>query len=156
MAMFRVTPSINTDLAETNAIYVNPNDATTPFVTMGRFIYKCIPHPDVEPGTVCMNAIARRAVYPSEEVTLEDYLVPMTAGPTRVLVEAAYVKRQQGPMPANLPNAVRNVLEGLVVSTGQKFTLTHENCAILIQVTDVDAQGIVTMNTEVSLMWVPT
>lgn len=155
MATFRVMPSLNTDLAETNAIYINPDDATTPFVKMGRFIYKCIPHPDVAPGTVCMNAIARRAVYPSAEVVLEEYLVPMSEGPKRVLVEAAYVKRQPTPMPAHLPNAVRNVLEGLVVSAGQKFTLTHENCAILVQVNDVDAQGVVTMNTEVSLMWRP-
>lgn len=152
MATFRVVPSID---AETNALYVNPGDAMTPYVRMGSFVYKCIPHPDVSTGTVSMNAITRRAIHMSDEVTLEDYLVPMTAGPTRVLVEAMYLKRQQGPMPALLPNAVRNVLEGLVVSAGQKFTLTHENCAILIKVNDVDALGVVTANTEVTLMWRP-
>jgi hypothetical protein len=155
MATFRVVPSLNTDLAETNAIYVNPHDAKTPYVWMGRFVYKCIPHPDVTPGTVCMNAITRRAIYPDEEVTLEEYLGPVTPGPKSVCVQAEYVKRQQGPMPPNLPNAIRNVLEGLVVSTGQKFTLIHENLAILIQVTDVDTQGVITSNTEVSLMWMP-
>jgi len=155
MATFRVLPSLNSELANTNALYINPSDATTPYVKMGRFVYKCIPHPDVIPGTVCMNAITRKAIYPSEEVSLEEYLVPLNPGPTRVLVEATYVKRQQGPMPALLPNAVRNVLEGLVVSAGQKFTLTHENCAILIQVNDVDAMGPVTANTEVTLTWVP-
>lgn len=30
MAEFRVLPSLNTDLAETNALYVSPADATTP------------------------------------------------------------------------------------------------------------------------------
>jgi hypothetical protein len=155
MATFRVMPSLNTDLAETNALYVNPVDATTPYVRMGRFVYKCIPHPDVDRATVRMNAITRRAVYPSEIVTLEEYIVPMTEGPKRVCAQAEYVKRKVDPMPPNLPNAVRNVLEGMIVSADQRLTLTHNNEAILIRVTDVDSPGVVTMNTEVSLMWLP-
>jgi len=153
MASFHVLPSLNADLANTNALYVNPVDATTPYVKMGRFVYKCIPHPDVSRGTVRMNAIARRAVYPSEEVTLEEYLVPMTGGPTVVAVQAEFVKSKPGPMPDNLANAVRNMLEGLVVTEGQKLTLTHGDDAILIHVTGVESPGVVTMNTEVSLMW---
>jgi hypothetical protein len=154
MASFRVLPSLNTDLAETNALYVNPADATTPYVKMGRFVYKCIPHPDVTRGTVRMNAIARRAIYPSEEVMLKEYMVPMTGGPKGVNVQAEFVKSKPGPMPENLPNTVRNMLEGLVVTEGQKLTLTHGDDAILIYVTGVEAPGVVTMNTEVSLMWV--
>jgi hypothetical protein len=153
MATFRVMLSLNADLAETNALYVNPVDATTPYVRMGRFVYKCIPHPDVDRATVRMNAITRRAVYPSETVILEEYLVPMTNGPKVVAVQAEYVKRKPGPMPDNLPNTVRNVLEGLVVAPGQQLTLTHGDDAILICVTAVDAMGVVTMNTEVSVMW---
>lgn len=155
MASFRVMLSLNTDLAETNALYVNPVDATTPYVRMGRFVYKCIPHPDVDRATVRMNAIARRAVYPAETVTLEEYLVPMTNGPKRVCLQAEYVKRIMGPMPDNLANTVRNALEGLIVAPGQQLTLTHEDHAILIHVTDVDSPGVITMNTEVSLMWLP-
>jgi hypothetical protein len=147
--------SLNIDLAETNALYVNPSDATTPYVRMGRFIYKCIPHPDVTRGSVCMNAIARRAVYPSETVTLDEYLVPMTGGPKLICVQAEYVKSVLGHIPDNLANSVRNILEGLVVSTGQQLTLTHDGHAILLYVTNVDAIGVVTMNTEVSLMWTP-
>ena len=153
MASFHVLPSLNADLANNNALYVNPVDATTPYVKMGRFVYKCIPHPDVSRGTVRMNAITRRAIYPSEEVTLEEYLVPMTNGPQRVCAQAEYVKRITGPMPDNLPNTVRNALEGLIVAPGQQLTLTHEDHAILIHVTDVDSPGVITMNTEVSLMW---
>ena len=153
MAAFRVMPSLNTDLAETNALYVNPVDATTPYVKMGRFVYKCIPHHDVDRATVRMNAITRRAVYPSETVILEEYLVPMTGGPTVVTVQAEYVKRKPGPMPDNLANTVRNALEGLVVAPSQRLTLTHEGNAILICVTGVDSPGVVTMNTKVSLMW---
>ena len=92
MAEFRVLPSLNTDLAETNALYVNPVDSTTPYVKMGRFVYKCIPHPDVARGAVRMNAIARRAVYPSETVILREYLVPMIGGPKGVNVQAEFVK----------------------------------------------------------------
>jgi hypothetical protein len=155
MATFRVLPSLNADLANNNALYVNPVDATTPYVKMGRFVYKCIPHPDVDRATVRMNAITRRAVYPSETVTLNEYLVPMTNGPKRVCLQAEYVKRVMGPMPYNLPNTVRNALEGLVVASGQQLTLTHGDHAILIHVTDVDSPGVVTMNTNVSLMWLP-
>jgi hypothetical protein len=153
MATFRVMPSIDADMAETNAIYVSPCDATTRYVRMGRFIYKCIPHTDVDRGTVCMNAITRRAMFQSETVTLEEYLVPMTNGPKVVAIQAEYVKRIMGPIPDDLANTVRNVLEGLVVSVGQRLTLTHEGRAILLNVTAVDSPGLVTMNTEISLMW---
>ena len=155
MATFRVMPSLNTELAETNALYVNPVDATTPYVKMGRFVYKCIPHPDVHRGTVCMNAITRREVYPSEEVTLEEYLVPMTGGPTVVAVQAEFVKSKPGSMPDNLANAVRNVLCGCKVAPGQKLTLTHDAVGILLHVTHVDAPGVVTLHTEVNVMWLP-
>ena len=157
MTTFRVAHSPSVELAETNALYVNPLEATTPYVRVrGGFVYKCIPHPDAILGTVCMNAITRRAVYPRELVILEEYLVPMTAGPKRVCVQAEYVKSKPGFMPDNLPNAVRRVLEGLVVAPGQQLTLTHDDHAILIHVTDVDGPGVVTMNTEVSLMWKPS
>ena len=157
MSHFRVVPSLNSDLAETNAIYVNPRDATTPYVKVGRFVYKCIPHPDVIVGTVCMNAITRRAVYPDEFVTLEEFTVPLTAVPPRVVcVRAMYVKSRPDPMPENLANSIRNVLEGHMVSIGQKFTLTHDDQAILLEVTDVDSFGILNANTEVSVMWVPS
>jgi hypothetical protein len=155
MATFHVMPSLNTDLAETNALYVNPVDATTPYVKMGRFVYKCIPHPDVHRGTVCMNAITRRAVYPSETVTLDEYLVPMTGGPKVVTAQAEYVKRVMGPMPDNLHGTVQNGLDGLVVSKGQQFTLTHEGHAILLSVTDVDSVGVITASTQVALTRVP-
>lgn len=153
MASFHVLPSFNADLANTNALYVNPVDATTPYVKMGRFVYKCIPHPDVARGTVCMNAIARRSIYPLEEVIIREYMVPMTEGPKRVCVQAEFVKSKLGLMPDNLPNAVRNMLEGLVVTEGQQLTLTHGDDGILLHVTGVESPGVVTMNTEVSLMW---
>jgi hypothetical protein len=155
MATFRVLHSLNAQMTQSNALYVNPVDSTTPYVRMGKFVYKCIPHPDVERGTVCMNAITRRAIYPSETITLEEYLVSMTGGPTRVCAQAEFVKSKSGPMPDNLPNTVRNVLEGLVVAPGQQLTLTHDDHSILLHVTSVDAPGVVTLNTEVSLMWLP-
>ena len=153
MASFQVLPSLNREMAETNALYVNPVDATTPYVQMGRFVYKCIPHPDVARGTVRMNAVARRTVYPGEEVTIREYMVPMTEGPKVVTLQAEFVKSKPGHMPDNLPNIVRNMLQGLVVTEGQKLTLTHGDDGILIHVTGVESPGVVTMNTEVSLMW---
>ena len=156
MASFHVLPSLNADLANTNSVYVNPSDATTPYVRMGRFVYKCIPHPDVARGTVRVNAIARRAIYPSEEVILEEYIVPMTGGPTVVAVQAEFVKSKPGPMPDNLPNSVRNVLCGCKVAPGQKLTLTHDDVGILLHVTHVDSPGVVTLHTEVNVMWSPS
>ena len=155
MAEFRVLPSLNRDMAETNALYVSPADATTPYVKMGRFVYKCIPHPDVARGTVCMNAIARRAC--ASTTTIEEFTVPLTATPPkRVCVRAEFVKSKPGPMPENLANAIRNSLDGLIVSVGQKLTLTHDATAILFEVTDVDTFGIVNMGTEISVMWAPS
>ena len=122
---------------------------------MGRFVYKCIPHPDVSRGTVRMNAITRREVHPSEEVTLEEYIVPMTGGTTVVAIQAEFVKSKPGPMPDNLANAVRNVLCGCKVAPGQKLTLTHDDVGILLHVTHVDSPGVVTLHTEVNVMWLP-
>jgi hypothetical protein len=104
-----------------------------------------------------MNAITRRAVYPSEIVTLEEFTVPLTAVPPRVVcVRAEYVKSHPGPMPENLANTIRNVLEGNIVTVGQKFTLTHDDEPIIIEVTDANSFGIINANTVVSVMWIPS
>jgi hypothetical protein len=74
----------------------------------------------------------------------------MTGGPKRVNIRADCL---EGPIPENLANSVRNLLEGNIASVGQQFTMTRDGREILLTVTGMDAPGLITMRTEISLMW---
>jgi hypothetical protein len=153
---YRVRPSPSEALAMTNSLFVNPQDVTTPYVRMGPNIYKCIPHPQVEAGTVCMNAIARRSLgYGAEKVTLHDFVPTSVPTVKKLVVRAEPVKRD--PLfvvaPTDLVNIIRNNLYGNVVCFDQKFTFMAGDHAILVTVTDADSQGFVDLSTEVNMMW---
>lgn len=149
---FFIVPSPNADLAEWNALYVNPLDVRGPYVKVGRFVHKCIPLQGVARGTVCMNAIARRSVYPLDVVELEPFTPPVEP-PKMVRIRAEYVKRISDPAPENLMQVARDTLHGSIVTVGQKFTRTHEGRPLLFEVTDIDATGIFDENTEVQVTW---
>ena len=152
---FVVLPSLNQELAMTNYLYVNPVDATTPYVQMGRLVYKCVPHPDVNRGSVHMNAITRRSIYPAQKVILRDFTatVPYVK---ELAVRAEPVKAgQPGVAPNNLANIIRNNLDSYIVSLDQKFTFMVDGHAILVTVVDCDVQGLVNSSTSVNMMWRP-
>lgn len=153
---YRVLPSLNEALAMTNALYVNPQDATTPYVRMGPNVYKCIPHPEVAEGTVRMNAVARRSLgYGAEKVALHDFVPTSVPTIKELVVRAEPVKRDPFLVvaPTDLVNIIRNNLYGNVVCFDQKFTFMAGDHAILVTVTDADSQGFVDLSTQVNMMW---
>jgi hypothetical protein len=154
---YRVLPCISETLAGTNSLFVNPVDATTPYVQMGRNIYKCVPHPKVDRGTVCMNAIARRSLGAGvEKVTLRDFTATNVPTINELAVRAEPVKRGQPDVaPADLANIIRNNLDGHIVCLGQKFTFMVHGYAILVTATVCDVQGFVNTATTVNMMWQP-
>lgn len=156
--VLRVMPAPNQALACTNALYVSPNDATTPYVQMGTFIYKCIPHPEVEDGTVRMNAIARRQLgYGVDKVTLTEFNPRYMPSVANLVVTAEPVKRDPYLVvaPTDLVNIIRNNLEGQIVCFDQKFTVMAGDHAILVTVTGGNVQGMVDARTQINMMWQP-
>jgi hypothetical protein len=151
---FRVMPSLNQELALTNSLYVNPRDATTPYVRMGRNVYRCVPHPEVDWGTVRMNAIARRAIKNAEKILLNEFVPNSVPIVKELAVTAEPVKLGQPEVaPTNLANIIRNNLDGHIVCFDQKFTFQVGDHAILVTITDGDAQGFVDSTTQVNMMW---
>jgi hypothetical protein len=46
--------------SSTGFIYMNLEDMHSEFVTIGNYVYRSLPHHQVQPGTVAMNIIQRR------------------------------------------------------------------------------------------------
>ena len=154
---YRVLPCISETLACTNSLFVNPVEATTPYVQMGRNIYKCVPHTKVDRGTVCMNAIARRSLGPGvEKVVLREFTATNVPTIKELAVRAEPVKAGQPDVaPADLANIIRANLDGHFDCLDQKFTFMVHGYAILVTATDCDVQGLVNATTTVNMMWRP-
>lgn len=155
--VLRVLPAPSAAHAFTNALYISPSDAMTPYVQMGTYVYKCIPHPEVDEGTVRMNAIARRQLgYGVEEVTLREFNPRYSPSVAELVVTAEPVKSGALTVaPDNLANFIRNNLEGQVVCFDQKFTFQFADVSILVTVTGANVQGMVNSRTQINMMWKP-
>lgn len=154
---YRVLPCLSETLAGTNSLFLNPVEAKTPYVQMGHNIYKCVPHPRVDRGTVRMNAVARRSLGPDvEKVTLRDFTGANVPTIKELAVRAEPVKTGQPEVaPTDLANIIRNNLDGHIVCLDQKFTFLVDGHAILVTATDCDVQGFVNASTTVNMMWQP-
>ena len=144
------------ELATTGYIYVNPSDARAAYVSIGDFVYRCAPHPSVNPGDVALNAIQRRhaAVSAGDEIQIADFLVPMRDFDIRVLtVQGEWVKLNAAPPPQDLTalaNAFRTHFTGQVLAKGQKVLMNYDGNAMLFTIKN-DVKGLVTMTTEVAM-----
>lgn len=45
--------------ATTGFVYLNSEDLRSEFVKVGDFVYRCLPHHRVQPGTIAMNVVQR-------------------------------------------------------------------------------------------------
>lgn len=45
--------------ARTGFVYLNSEDLRSEFVKVGDFVYRCLPHHRVHPGTIAMNVVQR-------------------------------------------------------------------------------------------------
>ena len=153
------TNALNAELALENRVHVNPADAVTPYVTIGNFVYRAVPHPDVERNHIAMNAIQRRMArtFAGNNVEVFDFLVPVSRDFSikAVTIEADYVKGDTTKPPpelTHLANAVRAALLGDVLTFGQSIVIKHYDNNILLWVKS-DVRGLVTDNTEIGIDW---
>jgi len=147
------------DLALTGCIYVHPYDARAAYTSLGNFVYRCAPHPEVEPGHVALNAIQRRLeqVSAGEEVQIKDFLVPMREFEIRTLaVQAEWVKLGAALPPRDLTalaNAFRTTFTGHVLTSGQKVCMDYGGNTLLFTVRG-EVRGLVTMSTEIHVEFI--
>jgi len=155
------TNALNAELALENSVYVNPADARAPYVTIGNFVYRAVPHPGVERNHIAMNAIQRRMARTFAGISVEvfDFYVPVSRDFSipAVTIEAQYVKNVQTkdahPLDlAHLANSVRAALMGDVLTFGQSIVVEHKAINILLWVKS-NVRGIVTNNTEIGIDW---
>jgi vesicle-fusing ATPase len=151
--------ALNADLAIENRVYVNPANARTAYVCIGNFVYRAVPHPDVERGHIAMNAIQRRVArtFAGQLVEVFDFMVPVGRDYTikAVTIEADYVKSdktKEAPDLTHLANSIRAALLGDILTFGQTIVIGHNGDNILLWVKS-DVRGLVTDNTEIGVDW---
>lgn len=147
----------NSELALNNAVHVNPVDARSPYVSIGNFVYRAVPHPDVEPGHIGMNAIQRRMArtFAGKLVPVFEFLIPISREftITAVTIEAQFVKPMTRTFDlTHLANAVRSTLMGDVLTFGQSIVIQYQESNILLWIKS-DVRGLVTAQTEIGINW---
>jgi vesicle-fusing ATPase len=152
------TNAPNSELALANSVHVNPADARTPYVNISNFVYRAVPHPDVEPGHIALNAIQRRMAktFPGNRVEVWEFLVPISRDFSigAVTIEAQFLKRSSNRITdlTSLANAVRSALMGDVLTFGQSIVIKHLDDNILLWIKS-NVRGIVTTQTEIGIDW---
>jgi hypothetical protein len=155
------TNAPSSELALLNSVHVNPQDARSPYVNIGNFVYRAAPNSDVDRNHIAMNAIQRRMAHalPGANVEVSDFLVPVTRDFTvkAVTIEAQFVKpsqtRSMRVLLFDLPNTIRSQLLGDVITFGQSIVINYMDSNILLWVKS-NVRGLVTSQTEIGLVWV--
>lgn len=153
------TNALNAELALENRVHVNPEDAYSAYVCIGNFVYRAVPHPDVERNHIAMNAIQRRMArtFAGKNVEVFDFLVPVSRDFTikAVTIEAQYVKNSSEKETldlTHLANSVRASLLGDVLTFGQSIVVKHKDFDILLWIKS-NVRGLVTDHTEIGIDW---
>lgn len=154
------TNAPNAELALTNSVYVNPQDAMSPYVNIGNFVYRAVPHEGVQRSHIALNGAQRRAARALPGTTIEvwDFMVPVSRDFTirAVTIEAQYLKLEPGRGPpadlTSLANAVRSALVGDVITFAQIIVMKYLDSHLMLWVKS-DVRGFVTAQTEVGLEW---
>jgi hypothetical protein len=147
----------SSDEAMSNYVYVNPYDARAPYVTVGEgYVYRCCPHPDIEPGRVALNAIQRRILvkFAGDTVALTDFLIPMRDFTIKAAtVEVEWLKNTDADAPMDLQglaNTFRSHHAGHIIAKGQRLILSHKDKMVLCTVKS-QVKGLITMQTEIGV-----
>jgi len=154
---FMIVNMPSSDEAMSNYVYVNPYDARAPYVTVGEgYVYRCCPHPDIEPGRVALNAIQRRILvkFAGDTVALTDFLIPMRDFTIKAAtVEVEWLKNTYADDPMDLQglaNTFRSHHAGHIIAKGQRLILSHKDKMVLCTVKS-QVKGLITMQTEIGV-----
>ena len=137
-------------------VYVNPSEATSAYVSIGKFVYRCAPHPDVPPRAIALNDYQRQAapkVY-GDEVEVTDFLVPMrdfTLDTVTLQAERVVKINASPPATVTMAHRFRYEFEGHVLTKDQLLIMPPDSMYLLKVTSDV--QGLLTMKTNVVIQW---
>ena len=133
---------------------MNLDEVRAPYVSIGRFVYRCAAHPDVLCGQIAMNAVHRREnnKFAGDSVDVIDFLVPMSNFDIKsVTLKACWLKPSPS-SPSDLANKFRTEFEGHVLTKDQKLTMNYEGNIVYVTVVS-EGRGLLTMNSEVGVHW---
>lgn len=147
------------DDAFTHMVFMPPDEVGAPYVSIGRFVYRCSAHPDVKPRHIAMNAIHRRENLKvvGDLVSVSDFLMPMRNFDIKsVTLEAEWLMGDSSRPPfvmADLANKFRTQFEGHVLAPRQVLVMDVNDDKLLFTVKSGD-RGLLTMQSEVGVQWI--
>jgi hypothetical protein len=154
----KVTTCAHNEDVATNMVFVNPVDARTPYVSIGKFVYRCCPDANVEEGHVAMNSLQRRSehVFPGDDVNVVEFLIP----PKDFELGALTVEGEWLSNPGNMPrldlvqlaSLFRTKFAGHVLTRNQTLCMRWAETWIYFRVKSY-VRGLVTLHTEVGVEW---
>lgn len=142
---FTISYPPTSDESLTNFVYMNPFDTGAPYVSIGKFVYRCAPHARVQPGCVSMNSVQRKQLGKTvgDVTDVADFLLPMMNFEIKLLtLEAKSTKIDC----TNFANKFRSQYEGHVLTGGQKIRLGDVYVTVMN-----DVRGLLTMCSEVGV-----
>ena len=147
------------DDALSNMVFMHPDEIGAPYVSIGRFVYRCCAHPDVKPRHIAMNAVQRRenVKVAGDLVATSDFLMPMRNFDIKsVTLEAEWLMGASFRPPFIMPdlaNKFRTQFEGHVLAPRQVFVMDMNDDKIVFTVKS-DVRGLLTMASEVGVQWI--
>ena len=154
---FVIQNSLNSDLAMTNMIYMNPHEVTAPYVSIGRFVYRCAGHPDIFLGRIGLNAVHRRqnSKMAGDSVQVSDFVMTMKNFDIKSVTLKAERVKSSDELPMDivaLANKFRTDFDGHIMTRDQMFLMDYQGENILLTVTS-DVRGMLTLQSEVGIHW---
>lgn len=153
----KVISPLNPIEALTNYVYVAPEDNFSPYVKIDKFVYRCCPNENVEPGNIALNSLHRLAsgVFCGDEVNVVNFYIPMTNFTLKsVTLCASWFSDAfiDPPDLCELANMFRTKYEGHVLNRGQMLSIMYKDKYIFF-VVKTHGIGLVSMQTEVGVEW---
>lgn len=146
------------DLAVSNSLYCSIEDARWPYVSVGNFIYRFVPHAEIPKGHVALNPFqkmhARAAtgipveIWPFQFPTDRDFTLKMMTVEARWLAQGL-----SAPDLTHFANTLRSQLVGSVMTFGQSIRVRFGDDDVLIWVKS-DVRGVVTSQTQIGVEWI--
>ena len=139
---FTISYPPTSDESLTNFVYMNPFDTGAPYVSIGKFVYRCAPHAYVQSGCIAMNSIQRQQLGKTvgDMTDVSDFLLPM------VNFEIKLLTLEASSPTTDFANKFRSCFEGHVLTAGQKLVLGGVHVTV-----KNDVRGLLTMRSEVGV-----
>jgi vesicle-fusing ATPase len=141
------------DDAHTGYVYMNQIDSE--YVGIGDYIYRCLPHFHVHPGTIALNAVQRRLAKVSngKQLFVDTYIDSKVPNIEFMNVELSWLIRDAEHSIPHLANTFRSHYTKHILTDGQQVVLHVKDNLIMCTVRLPLHRGFVTMQTHVMIHW---